>query len=92
MAGPGHNSGAADTSIAADHLKTIVERIERLEEEKKPLQEDIASVYAEAKGNGFETKIIRKIVAMRKRDHSDIKQEQAVMALYLEALGLDFLL
>jgi uncharacterized protein (UPF0335 family) len=75
-------------SVAAEELKAIVERIERLEEEKAALAGDIRDVYAEAKGNGFDTKIIRKIVALRKKDHAERKEEEAVMDLYLEALGM----
>ncbi len=77
-----------DNSIAADQLKAIIERIERLEEEKKALSEDIKDVYGEAKANGFDTKIIRKIVAIRKKDHAERKEEEAIMELYLEALGM----
>ena len=75
-------------SVAADELKAVIERIERLEEEKTALAGDIRDVYAEAKGNGFDTKIIRKIVALRKKDHAERKEEEAVMDLYLEALGM----
>jgi uncharacterized protein (UPF0335 family) len=75
-------------SVAADELKAVIERIERLEEEKAALAGDIRDVYAEAKGNGFDTKIIRKIVALRKKDHAERKEEEAVMDLYLEALGM----
>jgi uncharacterized protein (UPF0335 family) len=76
------------SSIAADQLKAFIERIERLEEEKKALSDDIKDVYGEAKGTGFDTKIIRKIVALRKRDHAERKEEEAIMELYLEALGM----
>ena len=75
-------------SVAADELKAVVERIERLEEEKAALAGDIRDVYAEAKGNGFDTKIIRKIVALRKKDHAERQEEEAIMDLYLEALGM----
>jgi uncharacterized protein (UPF0335 family) len=81
------NEGPA-TRFAKDHLKAFVERIERLEEEKKALSDDIKDVYGEAKGNGFDTKIIRKIVALRKKDHAERKEEEAIMELYLEALGM----
>ncbi len=76
-------------SVAADELKAVVERIERLEEEKAALAGDIRDVYAEAKGNGFDTKIIRKIVALRKKDHAERKEEEAILDLYLEALGME---
>jgi uncharacterized protein (UPF0335 family) len=79
---------AGDNSIAADQLKALVERIERLEEEKAAIAEDIKEVYSEAKGNGFSTKTIRKIVAERKKDHATRKEEQALLELYGRPLGL----
>lgn len=77
-----------DNSIAADQLKSFIERIERLDEEKRTISDDIKDVYGEAKANGFDTKIIRKIVAARKKDHAERKEEEAIMELYLEALGM----
>ena len=74
--------------IAADRLKSFVERIERLEEEKRGLQEDIKEVYAEAKGTGFDTKIIRQIIRLRKMDKADRQEAEAIMELYKEALGM----
>ncbi|AWJ88912.1 DUF2312 domain-containing protein [Azospirillum baldaniorum] len=74
--------------IAADRLKSFVERIERLEEEKRGLQEDIKEVYSEAKGTGFDTKIIREIIRLRKMDKADLQEKEAIMALYKEALGM----
>ena len=74
--------------VAADQLRSIVERIERLEEEKKALQEDIKDVYAEAKGNGFDTKILRKIISMRKRDRAELDEEETILEVYLRALGM----
>ena len=71
-----------------NQLQSIVERIERLEEEKAVISEDIKEVYKEAKGNGFDTKIIKKIVAMRKQDAAKVKEEQAILALYMDALGM----
>lgn len=76
------------TSVAADHLKQIIERIERLEEEKKEVAEQIKEVYAEAKGNGFDTKTLRKIVAMRKKDPNELSEEEAMLDLYMAALGM----
>ena len=75
--------------IAADRLKSFVERIERLEEEKRGIQEDIKEVYAEAKGTGFDTKIIRQIIRLRKMDKADRQEQEALTALYKEALGMD---
>ncbi len=74
--------------IAADRLKSFVERIERLEEEKRGLQEDIKEVYAEAKGTGFDTKIIRQIIRLRKMDKADRQEQEAILELYKEALGM----
>lgn len=75
-------------SIAAIELKAYIERIERLEEEKAALAGDLRDVYTEAKANGFDTKIMRKIVSLRKKDHAERKEEEALMELYLEALGM----
>jgi uncharacterized protein (UPF0335 family) len=74
--------------IAKDQLRSIVERIERLEEEKKALSEDIKEVYAEAKGNGYDTKVLRKVVSIRKQDRDERQEQEAILDLYLEALGL----
>lgn len=77
-----------DNSIAGDQLRSLIERIERLEDEKKALSDDIKDVYGEAKGNGFDTKIIRKIVALRKKDHAERQEEEALLATYMSALGM----
>lgn len=74
--------------VAADQLKQLVERIERLEEEKKALADDIREIYAEAKGEGFDTKALRRIVALRKKNHAERKEEEAILELYLNALGM----
>jgi uncharacterized protein (UPF0335 family) len=74
-------------SVAADQLKAFIERIERLEEEKAGIVGDIKDVYAEAKGNGFDTKVLRTIIALRKRDYVKHQEEEAIMAAYLQALG-----
>lgn len=90
----GHNNPPADDaafnteSVAADQLKSFVERIEKLEEEKAGIAGDIRDTYAEAKGNGFDTKILRRIIAMRKRDHAERQEEEAILELYLHALGM----
>ncbi len=75
-------------SVAADDLKAIIERIERLEEEKAALASDIRDVYSEAKAKGFDTKILRKIVGIRKKDHAERQEEEAILDLYLTALGM----
>jgi uncharacterized protein (UPF0335 family) len=75
-------------TVAADQLKAFIERIERLEEEKAALAGDLREVYSEAKGNGYDTKVMRKIVSMRRKDHAERQEEQAIMELYLQALGM----
>ena len=80
----------ADTvGIAAAQLKSIVERIERLEEEKKALADDIKDVYAEAKGTGFDTKAIRAIIRLRKQDQAERQEEESILDLYKAALGME---
>ncbi len=74
--------------IAKDQLKSFVERIERLEEEKKATADDIKDVYAEAKANGYDTKVLRKVVQIRKQDRNERLEQEAILDLYLEALGL----
>nr|WP_261926404.1 DUF2312 domain-containing protein [Methylorubrum sp. GM97] len=76
------------SSVAADQLKSIIERIERLEEEKAGIAGDIKDVYAEAKANGFDVKVLRKIISLRKRDHDERQEEEAILELYLQALGM----
>ena len=79
----------ADTGgVAADQLRAFIERVERLEEEKKVIADDIKDVYAEAKGNGFDVKVMRKIVSMRKRKPHEREEEEAILDLYLHALGM----
>ena len=74
--------------IAADRLRTLIERIERLEEEKAALAGDVREVYAEAKGSGFDTKIMRQIVRLRKMDKADLQEQETLLDLYKRALGL----
>jgi uncharacterized protein (UPF0335 family) len=81
-------AGFQTESVAADQLKSFIERIERLEEEKAGIAGDIKEIYAEAKGNGFDTKVLRKIIALRKRDYNERKEEEAILELYLQALGM----
>ena len=71
-----------------NQIKSIVERIEALEDEKAFLAQGIKEVYLEAKGNGFDPKIIKKIVALRKQDAQKLKEEQALIATYMDALGM----
>ncbi len=79
---------APATRFAKDQLKAIIERIERLEEEKKAIADDIKDVYAEAKANGFEVKALRTIVRLRKQDVDERKEQDAILDLYMQALGM----
>lgn len=74
--------------IARDQLRAFVERIERLEEEKKTIADDIKDVYGEAKSMGFDTKILKKVVALRKKDENERTEEEMVLDSYLHALGM----
>ena len=76
------------TKFAKDQLKAIIERIERLEEEKKTISDDIRDVYAEAKGNGFDVKSLRVVVRLRKQDINERKEQEAILETYLHALGM----
>ena len=77
----------AKVSFAEGQLKSLVERIERLEEEKRALSGDLKEVYAEAKGHGFDTKILRKVVALRRKDAVEREEEDTMVTLYMSALG-----
>ena len=79
---------AASASFAKEQLRSIVERIERLEEEKQALADDIKEVYAEAKGNGFDTKTLRQVVRLRKQDMAERQEREAILDLYMHALGM----
>jgi uncharacterized protein (UPF0335 family) len=74
--------------FAKEHLKAFVERVERLEEEKKTIADDIRDVYAEAKANGFDIKALRTIVRMRKEDADERREHEAILETYLHALGM----
>lgn len=81
---------ASDTGeVSGNRLKSFIERIERLEEEKKAMGEDIRDVYSEAKSTGFEPKIMRKIVSLRKANLEKRREEQELLELYMAALGMD---
>ena len=89
---PGHKTGVAPeapaTRFAKDQLKAIIERIERLEEEKKSISDDIRDVYAEGKGNGFDVKALRTIVKMRKQDPNERAEAETILETYMQALGM----
>lgn len=77
-----------DGSVAREQLRAFCERIERLEEEKKTIADDIKDVYSEAKGSGFDTKILKKVIAIRKKDANERAEEEAILETYLAALGM----
>lgn len=76
----------AKSGFAKDHLKSFIDRIERLNEEKSALTSDISEVYSEAKGSGFDTKIMRQVIAKRKLDKADYQEQEEIFNLYWEAL------
>ncbi|SDF51146.1 Uncharacterized conserved protein, UPF0335 family [Limimonas halophila] len=75
--------------ISGEQLQNYIQRIEKLEEEKAALQSDIKEVYNEAKANGFDTKIMRQLIRLRKKDHEDRQQEESMLDLYKNALGME---
>ena len=75
-------------TVAAGQLRAFIERVERLEEEKKTIADDIKEVFAEMKGTGFDTKAVRKIIRRRKQDQAERQEEEAILDLYLAALGM----
>lgn len=79
----------ADTGgVAAGQLRSFIERIERLEEEKKGISDDIRDVFAEAKGTGFDTEVMRQVIRLRKKEPAKRQEEEAILDLYLHALGM----
>jgi uncharacterized protein (UPF0335 family) len=88
MASPAAVTEEPATRFAKDQLKAIIERIERLEEEKKTISDDIRDVYAEAKGNGFEVKALRTIVRLRKQDADERREHETILETYMQALGM----
>ncbi len=80
--------GAGHNSFPKDQLRSLVERIERLEEERKAIGDDIRDIYAESKGNGYDVKALRTIIRMRKQDPDDRAHQDTVLELYMQALGM----
>ena len=78
----------ANTGVAAEELKQFIDRLERLEEEKSGIAGDIKEVFAELKGRGFDTKAVRQILRIRKQDHSERQEQEAILELYMQALGM----
>ena len=75
------------TTIAAERLRSFIERVERLEEEKATIMSDVKEVYAEAKGEGYDVKTLRKVVSIRKMDRAERQEQEALLELYLSAIG-----
>ncbi|MEL6278002.1 MAG: DUF2312 domain-containing protein [Pseudomonadota bacterium] len=78
----------SSVTVSAGQLRSVIERVERLEEEKKEIADQIKEVYAEAKANGFDTKTIRKVIALRKKAPEERSEEEAMLDLYLNAMGM----
>jgi len=90
VSGPGHNNPPTVDVLngtAQTQLRTIIERLERLDEDKAGIMADRKEVMAEAKGNGFDTKIINKVIRMRKQDKAKLAEEEALIDLYVDAIG-----
>lgn len=79
---------AGQTSVTSEHLRSFVARIERLEEEKKALAEDIKEVYAEANGEGFDTKAMRLVIRLRKQNEADLHEQEELLDVYKRALAI----
>jgi uncharacterized protein (UPF0335 family) len=80
--------GMGGGHVAADELRLLIERAERLEEEKKGIQDDIKDVFAEAKGRGYDPKAIKKIMSIRKKKREEYQEEEAILEVYMQALGM----
>lgn len=85
--GVGHNSGDVLNSTAQGQLKSVIERVQRLEVEKTEIAEQIKEVYVEAKGNGFDVKILRKVIRLLRTDRAKRQEEDAILDLYMSAVG-----
>ncbi len=90
MTQPGNHTETQMTGghVAADELRLLIERAERLEEEKKGISDDIKDVFAEAKGRGYDPKAIRKILSIRKKKKEEFQEEEAILVVYMQALGM----
>jgi uncharacterized protein (UPF0335 family) len=85
---PQPDPGAGHNSFSKDQLRSIIERIERLEEERKAIGEDIRDVYAESKGHGYDVKTLRQLVRMRRQDPNDRLEQETLLETYMHALGM----
>lgn len=88
MSGAGHNSGVDAHGVTRDQLRAFVERIERLDEEARALNDDRKDVYGEAKSMGFDVKILKRVIAIRRQDRDQRLEEEAILETYLQALGM----
>jgi uncharacterized protein (UPF0335 family) len=84
------SSTVSSDSVAQDQLRAFIDRIERMEEEKKAIADDIKEIYGEAKGNGFDVKVLRQLVRIRKQDRDERMEQEAILSLYMDALGMTF--
>ncbi|QHJ75926.1 MAG: hypothetical protein [Caudoviricetes sp.] len=82
------NEADKNSAVAASQLRSFIERIERLEEEKKTISDDIKEVYAELKGSGFDSKAVREVIRLRKKEDHERQEEEAMVQLYKNALGM----
>ncbi|MBS0959801.1 DUF2312 domain-containing protein [Acetobacter thailandicus] len=88
MSDIGHNSEATTGGIAADRLRSIIERVERLEEERKALSGDIKDIFTEAKSAGFDVKVVRQIIRLRKQEPAEVEEQETLLDIYRRALGM----
>ncbi|MFT8354565.1 MAG: DUF2312 domain-containing protein [Gluconobacter japonicus] len=84
----GHNSGVSEGGIAADRLRSIIERVERLDEERKALAGDIKDIFSEAKSAGFSVPTIRQIIRIRKQEPAEVEEQETLLDIYRRALGM----
>jgi uncharacterized protein (UPF0335 family) len=84
----GHNSAALDAECTDNRLRLFIERVERMEEEKAAISTDIKDVYAEAKGTGYDPKIMRKVIQLRKMDPEQRREQESLVETYMAALGM----
>lgn len=90
MEKPAPAAPSVNSQSGSEELRQFIERLEHLDSEAKDIADQKKEVMAEAKGRGYDTKVIRKVMALRKRDKDDVAEEEAILAMYLEALGMDF--
>lgn len=88
MSDPGHNSGDNWAGISAERLRSLIERIERLEEERKAIGSDIRDIYQEAKSAGFDAKVMRRVIKIRAMDPGDVEEQDTLLNVYTTALGM----